>query len=224
MNMKKKKQRQILKLLIWQTNSRKEINLQPNNDSIKKQVNSNLKVLSDNLKDENFPSLVKLDFHQALVPGNYSKTIGAELGEYIEEYRKHYQKIYNQNVLLREKKMAHFEKQGFPINEEKNHYFNESLSDLVRNTSTKQRLLEYQGELLQQINPIFQEAKPASVLDYRAPFFVAKKNFLGQTMGTFIFNLLVIWVMSMFFYVTLYFELLKKVVNLFGKVSIPKLK
>ncbi len=199
-------------------------NFENSNDSIKKLVSYNLKILRDNLKDEAFTGLLKIDVLEVLVPGNYSKVIGAALDNYFEEYRKHYQKIYNQNVLLIEKKMAHYEKQGFAVNDEKNKYFNESLSDLVRNTSTKQRLLEYKGELIQQINPIFQEAKPSSILDYRAPFFVAKKNFLGLTVDTFIFNMIVIWVMSMLFYFTLYIELLKKVVNLFGKVNIPKQK
>ncbi len=200
-------------------------NVDSSNDSIKILVAYNLKVLRDNLKDESFSSdQVKIDFNKVLVPGNYSKEIGAELDKYLELYRKHYQKLYNQNVLLLEKKLAHYESQGFPVNDEKNRYFNESLSDLVRNTSTKQRLLEYNGNLIQQINPIFQEIKPSSPIDYRAPFFIAKKNFLGLRIDTFIFNLIVIWVMSMFFYVTLYFELLRKVVNLFGKVNIAKLK
>ena len=200
-----------------------EEHFESQNDSIKKLVNANLKLLRDNLMNERFPSLVKMDV-EVLVPGKYSKAMGAALDTYIEEYRKHYQKIYNQNVLLREKKMAHYESQGFPVNDEKNRYFNESLSDLVRNTSTKQRLLEYKGELIQQINPIFQDARPSSPLDYRAPFFVAKKNFLGLHLETYKFDLIVIWVMSLLFYITLYIELLKKVVDWFGNVHIPTQK
>jgi len=196
-------------------------NFESNNDSIKKLVNKSLRMLRDNLNGETFPSSSKFDFQDVLVLGKYSKDIGIAMESYFEEYRKHYQKIYNQNVLLIEKKMAYYEKQGFVVNDEKNRYFNESLSDLVRNTNTKQRLLEYNGELIQEINPIFQDAKPSSKLDYRAPFFVAKKNFLGLTLDTFIFNILVIWVMSLFFYLALYLELLRKLVNLFGKVSIP---
>lgn len=201
-----------------------EEHFESKNDSIKKLVTANLKMVRDNLKTENFQSSVKVNINEALQPGNYSSATGQELDNYIEDYRKHYQKIYNQNVSLREKKMAHYELQGFPVNEEKNRYFNESLSDLVRNTSTKQRLLEYKGELIQQINPIFQEAKPSSPLDYRAPFFVAKKNFLGLSIDTYIFNLVVIWAMSVLFYFTLFAEFLKKVVDFFGKVNIPTKK
>ena len=84
--------------------------------------------------------------------------------------------------------------------------------------------LGYKGELIQQINPIFQDARPSSPLDYRAPFFVAKKNFLGLHLETYKFDLMVIWVMSLLFYITLYIELLKKVVDWFGKVNIPTQK
>jgi hypothetical protein len=42
------------------------------------------------------------------------------------------------------------------VQHEKNKYFNESLADLVRNVSAKERISEYQGALIQNINPVFQ--------------------------------------------------------------------
>ena len=102
--------------------------------------------------------------------------------------------------------------------------YNESLADLVKNINTKERLLEYKGALIQQINPIFQDPNPSGVLDYRTAFFFPEKNFLGLTISTYIFNILVIWLMSIGLYLTLYFELLRKLISSFEKVNIPKQK
>jgi hypothetical protein len=73
--------------------------------------------------------------------------------------------------------------------------------------------------LIQQINPIYVYPKPDGVLDYRTHFFAPQKNLLGTPVSTFVFNLLVIWMMTIILYFTLYFELLRKFVNIFDRPS-----
>ena len=55
-------------------------------------------------------------------------------------------------------------------------------------------------------------------------FFFPEKNLLGATVSTYVFNLLVIWGMTLILYVLLYTEALKKAVDAFGKVNLPKRK
>jgi len=65
---------------------------------------------------------------------------------------------------------------------------------------------------------------PKNALDYRAHFFAPQKNLFGTPVSTFLFNNLVIWIMTVLLYVMLYFELLRKLVNSFdhipGKLSV----
>ncbi|MEK6782469.1 MAG: ATP-binding cassette domain-containing protein [Bacteroidota bacterium] len=198
-------------------------NYETKNDSIQKLVSRNLNILYGVLIEEPFKSgLEKINLKEALTLEKYSKETGLLLAAYVEQYRDHYQKIYNHNVSLTEKRMAFDEKHGFKVNVEKNRYHNESLSDLVKNVNTKGRLIEYDGELIQQVNPIFQEPNPDGLMDYRTAFFLPEKNLVGLRISTFIFNILVIWIMSLTFYIALYFEWLRKMVNSFGKVNIPK--
>ena len=200
-------------------------NFESKNDSIKRLVVGHLEILRNVLLEEPYkPGFEKINLNESLAPEKYSKTMGLLLTGYIEQYRGHYQKIYNDNVLLLEKRMAYDEKIGFNINDEKNKYHNESLSDLVKNITTKARLIEYNGKIIQQINPIYQDPKPIGVLDYRTAFFLPEKNLLGQTVSTFIFDILVIWMMSLVLYMALYFEWMRKLVDSFGKVNIPKRK
>jgi len=197
-------------------------NLDTKSDSVKNIINSHLGIIREVLAHEPFkPGFEKVNLEEDFSIKNYTKLRGGMLENYIEEYRKHYQKIYNDNVLLIEKRMAFDEKNGVNINDEKNRYYNESLADLVKNVTVKERLLEYNGKLIQQINPIFQDPTPTGILDYRTAFFVAEKNLLGTRVSTFWFNLFVIWVMTILFYISLYFEWLRKLIDLFGKVNVP---
>lgn len=197
-------------------------NFESKNDSIKQLVSSRLQILIDNLKDEPFrPGMEKMDFSKELTLGNYTKIRGSAIDLYLDDYKKHYQKIYNKNVDTIELKMTFMEKQGDNINQLKNKYYNESLADLVRNINASQRIMEYDGKLIQQINPIYQDPQPNHLADYRTAFFLPTKNLLGATLSTYWFNILVIWLMAVFFYVCLYFEWLRKLVEAFGKVNMP---
>src|SRR5260221_663668 len=192
------------------------------NDSIKKLVVKNLAILRDNLLNEPYrPGFEKANIEEDFSSAKYSKVRGMMLESYFEDYRSHYQKIYNDNVNLIEKKMAFYEKSGIKVNDEKNAYYNESLSDLVKNVSVKERLLEYEGQLIQQINPIFQDPKPSSILDYRTAFFVPEKTLFGMSISTFVFDILVVWAMALLCYVALYLEWLRRIVEFFGNVRIP---
>jgi ABC-type multidrug transport system ATPase subunit len=199
-------------------------NLNSKNDSVRAIMKANLATIAYTLDGEE--GLEKVDVFKQFSLDTYNQKIGAGLNLYIDQYQKHYQTVYNENTTLKEKKMEWMQKNRYnqPIADVKNKNYNESLADLVKNVSTKERLLEYNGKLIQQINPIFQDPKPEHILDYRTAFFVPSKNFAGITFTTFGFNIMVIWIMSLFFYITLYFEALRKLIDSFGKVNFPSKK
>lgn len=180
------------------------------------------KLLKNELLNEPFRKGIEhLNFDKDLAIEGYTPAVGKSITLFLDEYKKHYQKIYNNSVDLMEKKMAFFEQKGYNLSEEKNLYYNEKMADLVRNITVEDRLLEYKGEIIQQINPVFQEVKPANIFDYRTLFFLAEKNLFGITVSTFLFNLVVIWLMSISLYILLYFEILLKIVNSFGNMNLP---
>jgi ABC transport system ATP-binding/permease protein len=191
--------------------------LDSKSDSIQKKISVNKNILYKELRDESFKEGIEnLNLAEVFLKNGYTKEIGVLLDEYFAKYKKHYQNQYNKSAALIEKKMAFYESQGFNIQQEKNHHFNESLADLVKNTTTKDRIIEYNGGLIQIINPVFQSPKPRHRADYRTAFFLPEKNLLGILVDTYVFNLLIIWVMTIFFYITLYFELLRKGVSIFS--------
>ncbi len=116
-----------------------------------------------------------------------------------------------------------FQKQAkLKLNDVKNLYFNESLEEVVKNLTTKHRIIRYNGKLVQKIDPVFQTVKTENALNYRTPFFASSKPFFGTHIDTFKFNLSVIWLMSMILYFTLYWDLFKKLIDFLGNIKISK--
>lgn len=190
-------------------------------DSIQQIQKINKKILYTELKNESFKAgLSEVDLNSVFIQDAYSPKIGEQLNQYLDDYKKHYQKEYNANSDLIEKKMAFYQSQGFDIQQEKNSYFNESLSDLVRNVSVKERIMEYQGMLIQHIDPIFQSPNPKHFADYRTAFFFPEKNLFGLTVSTYLFNLVVIWCMTILFCIALYFEVLRRIIGIFDQFSL----
>ena len=102
-------------------------------------------------------------------------------------------------------------------------YHNESISDLATKFTEKNKILQYKDELVQQNDPVFRDPLPNHLLDFRSHFLAPRKHFLGMYFDTFWFNLSAIWIMTILLYVTLYYESLKKLIELFSKIKLPSL-
>jgi ABC transport system ATP-binding/permease protein len=201
-------------------------NRETDSDSIKRIVQHNLDVIKNSLLKNPYKQGLEKELSQDWTIATMTPAFSQKLETFLQKFKSRYQDAYNKTVLKRENLIYTLENRkdgAIRVNDAKNRYFNESLADLVKNVNEKDRILEYRGELLQQINPIFVSPRPKSAFDYRAHFFAPEKNFFGTFVPTFTFNLIVIWMMTIGLYATLYFELLRKFVDLFDKPSL-KLK
>jgi len=184
-------------------------------DSVQRKVDQELAIIKSALMNETFKgNLAADDLKAGLTRTGYTGEFDKALAQYLKDYRQHYQKIYNEQVLISDKKKVFFQKSGFDLNEEKNRYYNESLADLVKNVNTKERITLYNGRLVQLNDPVYQDPAPLNALDYRTGFFVARKQFFGLTFSTFLFNSIAIWGMTILLYILLYFEALRKLLKL----------
>ncbi|HEY9006369.1 MAG TPA: ATP-binding cassette domain-containing protein [Ohtaekwangia sp.] len=193
-------------------------NIAEKSDSVKQVMQKDLSIIQATLLDDYFQKGVPKNLHTPWTLKDFTPAFNKKLEEFFTEYKKFYQGTYNKGVALREASFVQIEKQGYNLNDMKNDYYNESLADLVKNVSEKERIIEYNGELIQQINPVFQDPKARGPLDYRAPFFAPVKKIFGLTMSTYTFDILVIWLMTIILYTTLYFEVLRKLINVFDNV------
>lgn len=90
-------------------------------------------------------------------------------------------------------------------------YQNEAVIEMVENSNSPVRILEWDGQLVQKIYPIyFDSHRPKNRFDFTANFYNPTKHFMGRYFDTFYFNISIIWTMSLLLYVALYFDLLKR--------------
>lgn len=93
-------------------------------------------------------------------------------------------------------------------------YLNESVTRMVEHSTDQVRILEWDGQLVQKIYPIyFMDHRPTNQFDFTANFYNPTKQFMGREYDTLYFNISVIWAMSVLLYIALYFDLLKRLVQ-----------
>ncbi|HTL80512.1 MAG TPA: ATP-binding cassette domain-containing protein, partial [Bacteroidia bacterium] len=100
------------------------------------------------------------------------------------------------------------------FNKLKNDYQNEALSDFVTNKNEFNKLLEDDGILIQRSDPVFLEPYHSNFGN--SHFYAPRKKFFGHYFDTFWVNICVIWSMSIVMLVTLYFDLLRKLLDGLG--------
>jgi hypothetical protein len=98
----------------------------------------------------------------------------------------------------------------------KNKFSNEYLEDVVRKEYVKNKYIIEDNFLNQQIDAIYINP-PKQTISYNIHFFSPYKYLFGKEISTFWFNCIVIWVISFVLFIFLYFEVLKKTLNLFNK-------
>lgn len=198
-------------------------NLEEKSDSIRQVMQKNLSIIQNTIQNDFYKKgLEDLNLNTPWTVDQYTPAFDKKLEDYLTAYKKFYLDIYNKAVAQRERMIAEKENQkgsNYSLNRYKNLYYNENLADLVTNVSEKNRIIEYNGQLVQQVNPVYLDPSMDGVFNYRAHFFAPQKNLLGNPVSTYWFNVLVIWIMTLFLYITLYFEVLKKVVNSFEKMT-----
>lgn len=94
-------------------------------------------------------------------------------------------------------------------------YVNNAVTDAVKNVNTTNRIVEYDGKLVQRIFPVYMEDHhPDHFLDFSANLYQPTKHFAGMTFDTYFFNITVIWSMTIVLFITLYFDGLKRLIKL----------
>ncbi len=191
------------------------------------EIETNLKIIRNELEKEIFKEGLELvDIQKDLTLSGINKETESALLKYFEKLSQHYLQIFNKAVENQEKLVYFLENQdgySYNLDQYKNKYFNESLSDLARNVNASDRIIEYKGKLIQRVDPVFNSpSATAGFYNYRTHFFAPKKQFAGQLFDTFYFNIIVIWIMSLLLYACLYFEIFRRVIAFFGNWRIPR--
>jgi len=104
-------------------------------------------------------------------------------------------------------------------------YTNDKVIAILENMQTGTRIMEVNNRLIRKIYPIYATPEaPGNPLNFRTFFYAPEKYFAGRYYDTYWLNMVVIWVMAAFALIALYLDLLKKSLNILGKIGDYKLR
>jgi ABC-type multidrug transport system ATPase subunit len=181
-----------------------------------KNTANDLKLLKNELAKENVlvPDLAFEKLND-LEPERVNPGLFDQLKLHLAKLDDYYSRVFviasaqKENMIL-----SYMEKDPGLYNRYKDMYNNESVEEHVRKVFEKNKIVEHRNELIQQIDPIYKDPFPHNWLNFRSHLFAPRKYFMGTYFDTYWFNLGFIWFLTILLYVILYFDLLKKLIEL----------
>jgi ABC transport system ATP-binding/permease protein len=183
----------------------------------------NLKILDEHIRQFKLTSpAVKSDIPEKLDINTFNNTQATQIRKYLEQLGSY----FNQKKIE-----SQFEKDNLNVAlisqmggqnsflDFKNHYYNTSLAELATNKRDISKIIRYKDKLIRKFEPVYME--PTSRIG-RAHFYAPVKIIGNRTFNTLSFNVMVIWIMSVLFYVTLYFDVIRKAINFFESTRFKK--
>lgn len=99
--------------------------------------------------------------------------------------------------------------------------YNEALADQLLNRTVQQKMYDTPDRIIQKSDPVFME--PGSHIG-RAHFYAPYKMIGNRRIDTLWFNMMMIWLMNMTFFIMLYFNVIKGLLDLLERINIPGFK
>ncbi len=162
-----------------------------------------------------FASLNKLNENSQM-----TESLEKELKDYLAEVKKYYSEQYDIATKAKDEWAAKFQndenlkKLHLELQDQNQ---NKKLEDLVKNAGNDMGdIIEEDGRLIATTDPIFRDGPNDRII--RSHFFAPRKNVFGGLYSTFWVNILVIWLMSLFLWITLYFDALRKLLEFLSSV------
>ncbi len=170
------------------------------NELYKEQLTNNYVKYSLNIEDINFNKI--------------NEEIIDSLNSYFKRLRNHYNTLY---IIANRQKDELIYKIEARIGKEKlkqlkRDYHNKKLTEFVTNSGELTPIMEYQNHLYQKIDPIYFNPNPGKFI--KAHFYTPVKYVFGLPYSTIKVNIAVIWFISLFLYIALYYRLLLRLLNL----------
>lgn len=148
---------------------------------------------------------------------SFDQSVSEDLESFLEALRKFYNKRRNQADQEKEQYISNVSKEEGgreKLIAGRNKFENERIAYMVRNTNVDQRVVRTSNGLVRKVYPIYaREEFPAHALDFRTNFYYPEKHIFGLYIDTPVFNILVIWAMTLLLFLTLYFDALKRLIS-----------
>ncbi len=159
---------------------------------------------------------IKFEFIDSLTAKNFNIDISENTREYLLEIKDFYNKTYNaasDNKDIMTENMKDTPEKRKLYTELEDNYYNENLVEIMKNSAAKDKILRFNNTLVQNMDKVYLYPPNDRFIGIRAHFFSPIKFVFGKKINTFTLNIIILWTISIFLYLTLYFDLLKKLLE-----------
>lgn len=206
----------------WLPEMKNQLNILANKKSTKEDFEQAKRILSTEIVKEtnqwsNLECKECIASLEKLQKGKSSSSVQVNIGSFLDILKKQYNISFNTVSGKLDAIVAKNGDKGFQLSQ--NLYMNESLQDLVTNRTEVQKIIVTEDELIQKDDPLYIDPAGSGFLD--APFYAHQKYLFGFKIDTFWANILVLWGMTIFMIVALYYDLLRKLLEFTEKIKLP---
>jgi hypothetical protein len=161
-------------------------------------------------------------FEGKLHVGSFTESAASEIDSYLQHLSSRFREQISLAIRKRDQRLQQLidELGGLDsFTEFRNEYENKKLSDIVLNRDEVDKIIEMDNRLIRLDKPGYME--PTSNVG-RAHFYAPVKIIGNIRIDTLWFNLIFIWFTSLILYLTLYYDLLRKVITYFENIRLRR--
>jgi hypothetical protein len=138
-----------------------------------------------------------------------NEAVQMNVASFIDIIKTQSNKTYNESSNAIDKYIEKIGNKKFQLSTD--YYLNESLQDLVTNRTEVNKILITKDELIQKDDPLYINTIGMRYLD--APFYSYEKHLFGAKVSTYWSNMAIIWLMTVFLILLLYYDILRKILE-----------
>ena len=172
-------------------------------------------LLTNEIEKAQLETGLNFKYFEKLKNGVFNIELCKELHTYLDLIKTHYINVFNAQELKRDEAVSKFQSspEGIKLyGELKKNTFNEKLEQYVNEKDPLAESIYFENNrIYSNVKPIFRDAEHDSFI--RAHLFSPTKRVFGKLYPTFWVNVFVIWIMSLILTISLYFDVLKKIVD-----------
>jgi len=133
---------------------------------------------------------------------------------YLDDLNKYYGIMFQKSYDKKQRMIDYYtEQKGDVFKLNKDNYYNQSISDIVKKVFEQHKIIQDGDKLIQQVDLIYLDPSPSYFLDFRSHFYAPKKHFAGKFYDTYYFNITVVWILTLILYIFLYFNVFKRMLE-----------
>jgi ABC-type multidrug transport system ATPase subunit len=161
----------------------------------------------------------KFNLTNELRPESFSLNTADSVSAYLDRADKFFSQVSNN---ISDQIDGFYNLNDVKLKKLENEYYNYSLKEIVTKPYERRKILVFNNNLVQNTDPVYLDPDKKGPFDFRTHFFSPSKYILGIKTDTFLFNVVLVLLSTVILYITLYYELLSKVVRFIENLNFRK--